>query len=145
MCSSDLASNAVEVPLAASAPGIFSLTQNGLGDGAILHANFAVVNESNPASVGEVIQIFLSGMGAVSPAVVEGVAAPSAEPLARVPAPLAVTIGGRAAEVFYNGLAPGLAGLYQLNVRVPSVPPGIQSLAVQTVEGFTDMVNVRVR
>jgi uncharacterized protein (TIGR03437 family) len=139
------ASNPVEVPLAPTAPGIFSLTQNGLGDGAILHANFSAVNEANPASSGEIIQVFLSGMGAVTPTVIEGAAAPSAEPLARTTAPMAITIGGRPAEVFYSGLAPGLAGLYQLNVRVPTLPSGAHSLAVQTLDGFTDMVNVRVR
>ncbi len=138
------ASNTVEVPLALTAPGIFSLTQNGIGDGAILHANYSVVNDANPASVGEVVQVFLSGMGAVTPSVIEGAAAPTAT-LTNVVSPVAVTIGGKPAEVSFNGLAPGLAGLYQLNVKVPSVPQGVNSLAVQTVEGFTDMVNIRVR
>jgi uncharacterized protein (TIGR03437 family) len=143
--SNGTASNAVEVPLAPTAPGVFSLTQNGLGDGAILHANFSVVNDASPATVGEIVQVFLSGMGAVTPNVVEGNAAPSTNPLAQVTAPTAVTIGGKTADILYNGLAPGLAGLYQLNVRVPSVQPGIQSLAIQTLDGFTDMVNLRVR
>lgn len=138
------ASNAVEVPLAATAPGIFSLTQNGLGDGAVLHANNAVVNVDNPAVPGEIVQVFLSGMGAVTPPVIEGAAAPTAT-LTNVISPVAVTIGGKPADVSFNGLTPGLASLYQLNVKVPSVPPGAQSLAVQTVEGFTDIVNIRVR
>ena len=45
-------------------------------------------------------------------------------PLARVSAGLTlipiVTIGGvRATNVIYSGLAPGLVGLYQINVQVP--------------------------
>jgi uncharacterized protein (TIGR03437 family) len=138
-------SNTVEVPLAASAPGIFSLTQNGLGDAAVLHPNFSLVNADNPALPGEIVQVFLSGMGSVTPSVVEGVAAPGAEPLARVTAPTAVTIGGQTAQIFFNGLTPQLASLYQLNVRVPTgLAPGTHSLAIQTIEGFTDMVSIRV-
>ena len=139
------ASNAVDVPLSATAPGIFSLTQNGLGDGAVLHANYSVVNANNPALPGEIVQVFLSGMGAVTPTVADGAAAPGTEPLARVPAQTSVTIGGQPAQIFFNGLTPQLASLYQLNVKVPtSLAPGAHSLAIQTAEGFTDMVSIRV-
>jgi uncharacterized protein (TIGR03437 family) len=138
------ASNTVEVPLAATAPGIFSLTQNGLGDGAVLHANYSVVNAASPALPGEIVQVFLSGMGEVTPAVADGAAAPSTRP-ATVTALTNVTIGGQDAQIFFNGLTPGLASLYQLNVKVPAtLPPGAHSLAVQTVQGFTDMVSIRV-
>jgi len=137
-------SNTVEVPLAATAPGIFSLTQNGLGDGAILHANYSVVNADSPAMPGEIVQVFLSGMGVVTPNVADGAAAPS-NPPATVGAATAVTIGGQDAQIFFNGLTPQLASLYQLNVRIPTtLPPGAHSLAVQTVHGFTDMVSIRV-
>ena len=138
------ASNAVEVPLSATAPGIFSLTQNGLGDGAVLHANYSVVNADSPALPGEIVQVFLSGMGSVTPSVADGAAAPSAQP-ATVNARTSVTIGGQSAQIFFNGLTPLLASLYQLNVKVPtSLGPGAHSLAIQTVEGFTDMVSIRV-
>jgi uncharacterized protein (TIGR03437 family) len=138
-------SNSIDVPLAASAPGIFSLPQNGLGDGAILHANFSAVTGASPARPGEIVQVYLTGLGAVNPPVADGAAAPSAEPLARSTGDLRVTVGGRTAAVLYQGLAPGLAGLYQLNVQIPSsLPAGSHSLSVQTLEGFTDMVSVRV-
>ena len=139
------ASNAVEVPMSLSAPGIFSLTQNGLGDGAILHANFSGVTAASPAKPGEVVQVYLTGLGAVAPTVIDGAAAPSSPPLALVPGPLRVTVAGQTASVLFQGLAPGLAGVYQLNVQLPaSLPPGSHSLAVQTVEGFSDIVNIRV-
>jgi uncharacterized protein (TIGR03437 family) len=138
------ASNTVEVPLAATAPGIFSLTQNGIGDGAILHANYSLVNADNPAMPGEIVQVFLSGLGNVTPPVADGAAAPVTTP-ATVTSLTAVTIGGQNAQIFFNGLTPLLANLYQLNVKVPTnLTPGAHSLAVQTVTGFTDMVSIRV-
>ncbi len=104
-----------------------------------------MVNADSPAVPGEIVQVFLSGMGLVTPSVADGAAAPGAEPFARVPAPTAVTIGGQSAQIFFNGLTPLLASLYQLNVKIPAnLPPGAHSLAVQTIEGFTDMVSVRV-
>jgi uncharacterized protein (TIGR03437 family) len=138
-------SNAVTVPLAATAPGVFSITRNGLEDGAILRQNYSVVTQSNPATPGEFIQIFLTGLGAVNPAVPDGTAA-AASPLATVTGPVNVYLGGvLATNVQFKGLSPGLASLYQINVQVPiSLGPGPQPLAIQTPEGFTDLVNVWV-
>jgi adhesin/invasin len=141
----NVASNAVDIPLAASAPGIFSLPQNGLGDGALRHGNATIISAANPAKIGETIEMYLTGMGGVTPALLDGAPAPLAEPLARVTGPVAVTIGGVPCEVAFSGLTPGLAGLYQLNIKIPAgLVPGSYSLAVQTLEGFTDMVNIWV-
>ncbi len=41
---------------------------------------------------------------------------------------------------------PTVAGLYQLNIQIPeTVDSGPQSLAVQTNEGFTDMVTIYIQ
>ena len=104
-----------------SQPGIFTVPSGGLGNGAILHADFSLVSTASPAKVGETVQIFLTGLGAVTPAVAAGAAAPSS-PLSTVAdiADLSVFIDGVAAKVLFAGLAPGLGGLYQLNVTIPS-------------------------
>jgi uncharacterized protein (TIGR03437 family) len=137
-------SNAVSVPLSPTAPGIFSIPNNGLGDGAILHADYSVVSQANPALAGETVQVFLTGLGAVNPAVQDGAAAPGRAPFSLVTAPINVYVGGLpVSNVQYKGLAPGLAALYQLNIQIPvNVGPGPQSLAVQTNDAFTDMVNL---
>jgi uncharacterized protein (TIGR03437 family) len=137
-------SNAVTVPLSPTAPGIFSIPNNGLGDGAILHADYSVVSQANPAVGGETVQVFLTGLGAVNPTVQDGAAAPGHAPFATVTAPLNVYVGGLPATgIQFKGLAPGLAALYQLNIQIPvNVAPGPQSLAVQTNDAFTDMVNL---
>ncbi|HTS27524.1 MAG TPA: hypothetical protein VMH81_16725 [Bryobacteraceae bacterium] len=112
-------SNSAIVYSGPSSPGIFTQAQNGLGDGAIRHAtDNSVVTTANPAKVGETVSIYLTSMGAVSPAVTAGTAAPSS-PLSQTVLP-DVFIDGQQATVSYSGLAPGLAGLYQLNVTIPS-------------------------
>ena len=112
-------SNSVSEYLGFSSPGIFTVPAGGLGSGAILHANFSLVSTSSPAKVGETVQIYLTGLGAVSPGVNAGAAAPSS-PLSNTVNQIAVYIDGLPATVAYAGLAPGLGGLYQLNVTIPS-------------------------
>ncbi len=60
-------SNAVTVPVANSSPGVFSAQQTGFGPGIVTHADFSLVTAQNPARLGEVVIIFLTGMGAVEP------------------------------------------------------------------------------
>jgi uncharacterized protein (TIGR03437 family) len=141
--SNGVASNAVEVALAPTAPGIFTMPQNGLGDGATLHADYTLVSPASPAKAGEIVLVFLAGMGAVNPSVQDGQAAPWTEPLARALAPLRVTVDGVECTVHFSGLAPYYAGLYQLNIQLPyNLAPGTHSLAIQTVDAFTDMANL---
>lgn len=138
-------SNIVEVPLSPTAPGIFTLTQNGLGAGATLHADYSVVTQANPARAGEIVQVFVAGLGAVSPSVPDGDPAPSTEPLSRVLSNVTVTVGGLPATVHYKGLAPTWAGLYQLNIELPLLlPPGKHRLAIKTGESLTDMAVIDV-
>lgn len=111
----NLRSNPILAPLRAAQPGIFLIDGR---NGAFLHADFRLVTAAAPASRGEVLQLYLTGLGAVTPAVPTGEVAPSREPLARTATPT-VTIGGTNAEVFFSGLAPGLIGVYQVNFRVP--------------------------
>ena len=67
-------SNTVTVPVAATSPGIYSLDQSGSGAGAILHADYSLVNAAKPAAGGETVLIYLTGMGTVTPPVADGTA-----------------------------------------------------------------------
>jgi len=138
-------SNAVTVPLAPTAPGVFSLSTNGLGEGAIRHADSSIVNQASPAAPGEIVEVYLTGLGAVNPAVPDGAAAPG-KPYALVTAPVTVFVGAvQVTNIQFQGLSPGAASLYQLNIQIPShVGPGAQPLEVQTANGYTSIATVWV-
>jgi uncharacterized protein (TIGR03437 family) len=140
------ASNAAVVYSGPSSPGLFTQTQNGLGDGAIRHStDNSVVTTANPAKVGETVSIYLTGLGAVTPAVTAGAGAPS-NPLSITVLP-DVYIDGMQANVLYSGLAPGLAGLYQLNVTIPSgVTAGTSvTVEVDSFDSVNDLLSINVQ
>jgi uncharacterized protein (TIGR03437 family) len=118
-------SNTVSGYLGNSSPGIFTIPPGGIYDGAIEHGTTgAVVNTGNPAVAGETVAIYLTGLGPVNQTVAAGSAAPTS-PLATVPNPVYVTFYDSAGNSFqgsiaYQGLAPTLGGLYQINVVIPS-------------------------
>ena len=93
------------------------------------HQDFsALVTRANPTTPGEVLHFYMTGLGAVSPAVQVGDPAPSA-PLARAVNPPVCSLatfhsGGQIApEIDFAGLAPGLAGYYQVDLRLPDQVP----------------------
>jgi uncharacterized protein (TIGR03437 family) len=133
----NVASNAVTMTVAKTAPGVLTQQQNGLGYGDVVHLDGTLVNAKNPAQIGETLLVFLTGLGAVSPAIADGDAGP-AGPLAQTVSATAAYIGGVPATVSYSGLAPQLAGLYQINLTVPSgLTPGDNFLDIAGTDGYT--------
>jgi uncharacterized protein (TIGR03437 family) len=107
-------------------PGTFTLGPPFGQQGAVLIANTNLLAmpatagvPSRPTQPGETVSVFCTGLGATDPAVASGSAAPSSPP-AVVKSPVAVSIGGLPAMVSFAGLAPGYAGLHQVNAQVPA-------------------------
>jgi uncharacterized protein (TIGR03437 family) len=113
--------------LAAGAPGVFTVSTSGTGDGVILHGDNTLVNAASPAKGGEQIVIYCTGLGLTNPSFATGAAATSNN---QTVSPVTVTIGGQAATVAYSGLSVGFAGLYQVNVIIPAGLSGSQPLIV---------------
>ena len=138
-------SNQVTLYTTPTAPGIYTLTQNGVGPAAALHADYSLVTQDNPARVGETLQLFVTGLGAVTPAVADGAAAPSSS-LTVVNADVAVFVDGQQAQVTFKGLAPGFVALYQVNFVVP---PGVSSgqvyVEVSTPDAYTSEAKLYVQ
>jgi uncharacterized protein (TIGR03437 family) len=88
----------------------------------------ALVSAGNPAHPGEVIHAYAVGLGNTLPAVAYGEAAPAQEPFARMTIPLGCANGNdtkAAVEIPFQGLAPNLAGFYQIDLRVPAPLPDL--------------------
>ena len=117
------------VDTVATAPGLFTLTENGLGQCAALtfsmkSGTFSVNGSTSAALIGDIMVFYLTGEGIydLTPSPATGYVVPAnLNPLPQLsPAP-AVTIGGAAATVQYAGpVAGGLLGLLQINAVVPA-------------------------
>ena len=86
------------------------------------------MDTNHPAVIGETVLIYSNGLGAVQS---EPPAGTAANGQATVATP-AVSIGGISAKVTFSGLAPGFAGLNQINAVIPvGVPAGNQPIIVK--------------
>jgi uncharacterized protein (TIGR03437 family) len=107
-------------------------------------SNQQLVTPTNPLHSGDVITIYVNGMGATSPAVEAGLPSPFA-PLAVTVATPDVRLGGAPLSVSYAGLVPGEVGVYQINAQVPAkAPEGSQVSLTIAQAGVTTSVAVRV-
>jgi uncharacterized protein (TIGR03437 family) len=133
--------NVLSVPeqlvIAAAQPGVFTLNQQGSGQGVIFKSDgVTLADVNNPATVGETVVIYCTGLGAVNPPVAEGMPAPSS-PLSHTVNQVTVSIGGQDAIVDFSGLTPGYPGLYQVNARVPNGVSGSSVPVTVSVTGQT--------
>jgi uncharacterized protein (TIGR03437 family) len=133
------------------APGIFAVNMTGSGQGAVEIAPTAILaapqgTGARPVMRGEYIAIFCTGLGPVTNQPATGAAALSM-PLSFTTATPTVTIGGVAAEVTYSGLAPQLAGMYQINAIVPPGAPSgnAMSLVVSIGGVLSNTVTIAVQ
>jgi uncharacterized protein (TIGR03437 family) len=85
---------------------------------------------ASPVVAGSVLTSYLTGQGAVTPAVDDGTPAP-VKPLSLVNAPVTAVIGNQSADVLFAGLSPGLVGVFQVNFRVPDLAAGSYNMVIQ--------------
>ncbi len=96
-----------------------------------------------PAQVGDFIQIYASGLGAVDSPIANG--AISTDKLRRTVAVPTVLIGGVAVSPSFSGLSPYFVGVDQVNVQIPANAPKGNAVTLQLqVGGITTNSQVTI-
>jgi len=121
----------IEVKVADSVPGIFTVGSMGRSQAAALNGDSTPNSALNPASRGSVVVLYMTGEGQTDPQGQDGrvIASDLRKPLL----PVGATIGGQPAEVLYAGSAPGMvSGVCQVNLRIPlNIDAATQPVEVQ--------------
>ncbi len=129
------ATTSVTVPLAPYSPGIFAM--NGLGTGqaaAVVVAASAPIAAptgsfpgARPIHRGEYLELFANGLGPVNNGPQTNNPGSSIQTTTTTPL---VTVGGQPATVQYAGAAPGLLGVYQVNILIPDSAPSASAVPI---------------
>jgi uncharacterized protein (TIGR03437 family) len=123
-----LESAPVKVDVKAAAPGMLAL---GAGSHALAvnYPGGELNSPQDPVHPGEYVVVYLTGQGMVDRPVADGAESP-ANPLSLPLAAVRAKVAGKAADVAFAGLAPGLVGVLQVNLLIPEIAGGEQALEV---------------
>ncbi len=128
-------SNAVTMNVNQTTPGAFTSDPvGGIGVAALLDfpaaGGYYVVTNDQPAHAGDNVALYLTGLGAPYPTNPSG--APGPDDGDSLLANIGVSVGGASVgNLAYAGLAPGLAGLYQINFTIPAnATAGLNTIAI---------------
>ena len=126
------------VALVPAEPGVFTVNQSGVGPGVVtaVHTDGTQnpVDANHPATAGDVLVIYCTGLGEVNPRAVAGFPIP-VQPESMVVDTVTATIGGKNAPVQFAGATSGFVGLYQVNVAVPAGVPASATTPLVLTQG----------
>ena len=131
-----------QAPVAASAPGVFTLNYSGSGQIVALNIDDTVNQSSNPAAAGSEITFFATGVGLTNPTGEDGVVD---DQIVRTPQlSVTVSIGGQNAQVTYSGSASNLVqGVTQIQAVIPNGVTGTVPV-VLTVGSSSSQANATI-
>ena len=130
-----LVSGSIQLPVVISAPGIFTTTQTGKGQAAAINQNGVLNNAQSPAAAGQVVSLYVTGLGPYNAAGADG--------LQHMALPIQAFLGGTQATVQYAGNAPGYtSGLQQVNIVVPAGVGGLATALTLTAGGVSSQPGV---
>lgn len=130
-------SHTVNVLVEAAVPALFTQDQSGSGAASILNGrDQSTVTANNPVSAGDIIEIFLTGLGATT-------ARGDLQIAKQLPK---VSIAGKDCAVAYAGRAPGYPGLDQINCTVPTgVAVGAATITVTSGNRTSNAATLAIR
>jgi uncharacterized protein (TIGR03437 family) len=109
---------AIRIKLLDTAPALYQLDETTV---IATRPDGALIDNDAPAGAGEVIILYATGLGPTEPEAVYGELPARAAPIKRL-SDFQVLLNGSAVDasrVLYTGVAPGFAGLYQVNLWLP--------------------------
>ena len=112
----------INVTLQSAAPAMFQVFA---GVVVATHSDWSVVTNDHPAVAGEIVTLWATGLGNTNPPLEDGVLPSAVQWLVEMNQ-FAVEINGAPVDpsaILYAGAAPGYAGLYQVNLRLPDSLP----------------------
>jgi uncharacterized protein (TIGR03437 family) len=134
------------VPVAPTAPGIFTLNFTGKGDAVAINANGSINSPANPAARGSNLKIYATGEGVTMPADVNGIVEPDNS---RVPVATAfVTFNTVNGPVIANTVfAKDVSGVLEITITVPNnITVGLSNVLLTSGSVTTTQVtNVYVK
>lgn len=136
-------SNTVTVNVNQSTPGVFTSNPvGGIGVAALLDfppsGDYYIVSDDQPAHPGDVVAAYLTGLGAPFPSNPAGEVGPLSGDSLTLDFNVDVD-GTDVGTPAYAGLAPGLAGLYQINFTIPSsITAGKHLLGILGPDSYAD-------
>jgi uncharacterized protein (TIGR03437 family) len=120
-------STPLDISVRPAAPGIFTDLE---GQAAVLNRDNSRNSPQNPAAVGSFVSLYFTGQGPLAVPVEDGAPAPVG-PVIHAMLEASATVGGVPAEIQFAGLAPGFAGLAQMNLKVPPLASGTYPVIVK--------------
>ena len=129
------------VQVSTAAPGVFTSDFNVK---AILQdLGGALLDQNNPASPGQNVVMYFTGIGPITNNPGDGRAAPGG-PLAQSTSSYSIVVNGVVAHIDYLGLTPGYAGLGQVNFQIPASTPASNTVPVVLTIAGTGSKTVQI-
>ncbi len=136
-----VSSPAGSVTVSAAAPGIFQFGQK---RAVVQNQDYSTNNADNGADANSYVVAYLSGAGQLDNPVATGNRA-GRDPLSRPKGIVTATINGVPAEVAFAGMTPDFIGLFQVNLKVPSLSPGTYPLVISVNEEKSNSALITVK
>jgi len=136
-----IAGPAVTITLVTAAPALFA--SNGYALAQDYNNSYTAVTPNTPAQTGDMIVLYATGLGYTQPRSLPGEVAATA---ATVAAAVQVLLNGAAIDsklIYYAGVTPGCAGLYQINFIMPGGFSGDTEIRVSAA-GQTSAAGLKI-
>jgi uncharacterized protein (TIGR03437 family) len=109
----------VNLSLASQTPAIFTLNGGGTGQAAAVNNKDGSINgAAHPAKAGDFVQLYVTGLGPTAPPLNDG--SVNTPPLPVPQGSVTATVGGVKATASAVGAPGTVAGVFQVNVQIPS-------------------------